>query len=134
MDDAADPYTLVEEQRLLPDEWPVDLVREVFERRHPREGASGDRLRDVLCEALAERRPCDYALRRETWILLAVPGPVPKRKAPDWRHRAVAPSLPRLAARRKAGTLAYAEGRPQRCRSFWVSTMRSRPKLSLTPK
>ncbi|GII05064.1 hypothetical protein [Planobispora takensis] len=66
-----------------------------------------DRLRDVLCEALAERRPYDYSPGQETRIFLAVTGPAPKRKAPGWRHRAVAPSLPRLAARRRPGTLAY---------------------------
>ncbi|GII05063.1 hypothetical protein [Planobispora takensis] len=41
MDDAADPYTLVEELRMLPEEWLADLVREVFERRRPRDGEDG---------------------------------------------------------------------------------------------
>ncbi|MFG1948887.1 hypothetical protein [Nonomuraea sp. NPDC048826] len=73
-----------------------------------------DRLRDVLCGALADRAPYGHHPDRETRLFLAVPGPRPKRNAPAWRHRAVAIALPRLVEREKRGRLGF-EGRCAAC-------------------
>ncbi|MEV0233509.1 hypothetical protein [Nonomuraea sp. NPDC050786] len=77
-----------------------------------------DVLRDVLCEALAERAPYGHTPYREARMLLAVPGPAPKRAASAeqsaCRHRAVGIALPHLGERKKRGRLAF-EGRCAIC-------------------
>ncbi|MEV4104866.1 hypothetical protein AB0J42_31885 [Nonomuraea sp. NPDC049649] len=73
-----------------------------------------DRLRDVLAEVLAGRFPYGHSARGEARLFLAVPGPAPKRKAPAWRHRAVARVL---GERKKRGRLAF-EGRCAVCETL----------------